>query len=148
MGRTFFLLCGPRFPHAAEFLCSVAAILILTAATPAAAQTITAPSKNAAQSYYGLTQAQIEMRFGGPDRKLEKSGGGSEWSYGNSVFFFTEGKVNAWSDGGELRQREDENALRQEPSRHDDALSGEWENPWTPGKKKQPDLAGIDFLTQ
>ena len=83
----------------------------------------------------GLSYAEAETKFGKPDDKIEKSSGGAEWKYGSSTLFFSGGKIMAWSDAGELKTRERRVDLEKAPVKHDDSLSGEWENPWTPGKR-------------
>ena len=103
-------------------------------------------SKGSAPSFYGLTEAQIESRFGKPDDKIVKPDLSTEWNYGKSIFFFAEGKVNAWSDTGELAQREDELSLQKDPVRRDDSLLGEWVNPWTPGKRRSASSNVLDEL--
>ena len=86
-------------------------------------------------SFYGLTEGQVTSRFGKPDEVTTKSNGGAEWSYGRSVIFFSGGKVMAWSDAGELQQREKIALLKSDKTKRDDSLSEEWANPWTPPKK-------------
>jgi len=69
-----------------------------------------------------------------------KPNGSLEWTYGRSSIFFLEGKVTAWSDVGELSQRERIRSVKSEKPNSDDSLSGVWKNPWTPpARDKVPD---------
>ena len=98
----------------------------------AAAQNLTVQTAPARTSYYGLSQNQIEERFGKPDSERKKPNGSLEWNYGHSSIFFIDGKVSAWSDVGELNQRERIHSVKSEKPITDDSLSGIWQNPWTP----------------
>ncbi|MFN8390556.1 MAG: hypothetical protein U0136_09725 [Bdellovibrionota bacterium] len=134
-------------PAAPSAPVSIPQIAPLSAPPPSAATSLSpvlTGAKPKAASFYGLTASQVEARFGKPDQKISKTDGAEEWSYGKSVLFFLSGKVNAWSDAGELNNREEAASLKKAPVDHDDALSGDWPNPWTPGKKEKD----LDFLGQ
>lgn len=96
------------------------------------AQNLTVQTAPARTSYYGLSQSQIEERFGKADSERKKPNGSTEWVYGHSSMFFIDGKVSAWSDVGELSQRERIHSIKTEKPASDDSLSGVWQNPWTP----------------
>ena len=98
----------------------------------ASAENLTVQTAPARTSYYGLSQSQIEDRFGKADSERKKPNGSVEWMYGRSSMFFLDGKVTAWSDVGELSQRERIHSIKTEKPINDDSLSGVWQNPWTP----------------
>ena len=87
---------------------------------------------------YGMNEAQIGERFGRPDDVRKKSEDSVEWIYGQSTVFFIQGKVSAWSDAGELAQRERLSALQSDKALRDDSLSDQWVNPWTPPGRAAP----------
>ena len=121
-------------------------------ALPASAQPITnlqTAKRPASESYYGQTEAQMTARFGRPDEVRNKTNGSSEWLYGQSTLFFSGGKVSAWSDAGELAQRAQVNTLKRDDRQASDDLSGQWENPWTPPRRKGSASASLqDVIDQ
>ncbi len=93
-------------------------------------------TSNRPASLYGLSESQITDRYGKPDDVKTKSDKSAEWFYGQSSVFFLEGRVSAWSDAGELQQRERLTALQADKHQRDDSLSEQWVNPWTPPAKR------------
>lgn len=125
------------------------ALCVLLFADPVSAQGLeqgSVPAAKGTTSFYGLTTGQVKTRFGDPDEVRNKPSGSTEWSYGRSVIFFSNDKVTAWSDAGELVQREKMALLKSDRSKRDDTLSEEWVNPWTPPKRGVARSAGIDEM--
>ena len=86
-------------------------------------------------SYAGLTEEEVSLRLGPPDEN--RAAGDPQrqtWVYGRSLLFFTDGRVAAWSDNGDLRNRESLAKLRDNtvPKKREQAEERIWQNAWTP----------------
>lgn len=73
-------------------------------ATGAGAEDTLSGARASLRSISALTTEEISKQFGPPDKREAKDSR-EQWFYGTSVIFFTNGKVSAWSDAGELEER-------------------------------------------
>ncbi len=127
-------------------LSSILLGVLLSIPCHAAAQpapTAQSPKRAPSESYYGRTEGEMTQRFGRPDEIRNKSNGSAEWIYGASTLFFSAGKVSAWSDAGELSERAEVHKVKRDERETSDDLAGQWENPWTPPRRKPSSVAGL-----
>mgnify|MGYP001579510534 CR=1 FL=1 len=91
----------------------------------------------------GLSVAEVARGLGEPDRKGGVGGPGVEtWYYGESMVLFADGKVSAWSDHGELSEREEMHQFdSSDPAASAPVEYPGWENAWT--AEKLPDAAEL-----
>jgi hypothetical protein len=91
----------------------------------------------------GLSVAEVARALGEPDRKGGAGGPGVEsWYYGESMVLFADGKVSAWSDHGELSEREEMHQFDSSDSTASAPVEYHgWENAWT--AEKLPDAAEL-----
>ena len=131
------------------FICFLPLFIMLLTAPSGGAQPLTSSKRLGVQSRVlkGLSQKKIIELFGPPNRKYSSSQGSESWTYGSSIVFFTDGKVSAWSDSGELSHGQHVAAMQAShgftgsnsfDSGHNPADAGEltkrkhWKNAWTP----------------
>lgn len=96
----------------------------------------------------GLHAEEIVKRFGEPDRKREDSSfQTASWYYGESVIFFSQNRVTAWSDIGEFENREQLQRFRLAgPPTSDHFEDQGWINAWTPEKPLSSEEVFDDIL--
>lgn len=85
----------------------------------------------------GLTKKEILSKFGKPDRSQKKIPGRETWLFGQSMIFFSKEKVMAWTDSGELAQRNNLSAVRPLNPKGLARYSNSWENAWTPKSRQE-----------
>lgn len=93
----------------------------------------------------GLTGAEVKTRFGEPDEIKNDSSRSEAWYYGKSLIIFEDGKVEGWSDAGQLRGRENLAAIRSSSSDYDLFLR-RWVNAWTLRKPLEPQQVVLDLM--
>ena len=78
----------------------------------------------------GMSATEVENLFGEPDERRASKEGKETWLYGNSVILFRSGSVTAWSDAGEMSQRQNLASLKA----NQDARGARyrWKNSWEP----------------
>lgn len=84
----------------------------------------------------GFKPEQITAKLGKPDQVNSISKSQFQWLYGQSIVFFQDNLVIAWSDNGDLGSRENLANIR-DNSRSESFLKN-WKNPWTPLEPQSP----------
>lgn len=98
---------------------------------------ITAPSKAKVSGLpirADMTPEEVQKYFGLPDTKSLRQGSRRmSWYYGNSVIFFLDNRVSAWTNDGTLTERQEMAQFQPEAAVESDILyEGGWLNAWTP----------------
>ncbi len=86
-----------------------------------------------------LSEKQIIKTYGKPDKIVKSSKKQSQWIYGESLIFFSEGKVSAWSDQGDLLNNKSEFLKL-------DIYMKNWDNPWSYRTKENKEKIFLDYL--
>lgn len=86
----------------------------------------------------GLKQEQIAEKFGKPDQVSVKSKSQFQWIYGQSIVFFQDDLVVAWSDNGDLSSRANLETIRDSSNADYADFIKKWKNPWTPIEVPEP----------
>lgn len=98
-----------------------------------AEQPVIQPRLDVEPTLRGLTEDQLTELLGKPDKVL-KEGERNEWTYGNSLIFFSNGVVNGWSDEGEFESRKFTASFNPPDKMRKNKLKetevGGWENSW------------------
>ena len=89
------------------------------------------------RSLRNLDSEEVEKIFGPADRQEELSDQRVSWWYGKSIIFFSQGRVYAWSDGGDLNSRRNLHQIKSKTSSEKNNSSQLWANDWTPPNKAQ-----------
>lgn len=95
----------------------------------------------------GLKQEQVAEKLGKPDQVNTKSKSQFQWIYGQSIVFFQDDAVIAWSDNGDLSSRANLATIRDRSSADYADFIRKWKNPWTPIKTAKPSEV-IDLMLQ
>ena len=86
-----------------------------------------------------LSQKQIIKTYGKPDKIVKNAEKQSQWIYGESLIFFKEGKVTAWSDQGDLLNSKSEFIKF-------DIYMKNWDTPWSYRTKEKKEKIFLDYL--
>ena len=93
----------------------------------------------------GLSEAEIARQIGQPDKKTQTGPSTETWYYGQSVVFFTENTVTAWSDKGEIESRARALYFKSPPDTVEEQLKKDgWVRDW---KYKKP-VTSTDVLQE
>ena len=92
----------------------------------------------------GLSVDEVAHLFGPPSHKNEKRKGRETWIYGKSTVMFTDGKVTAWSNFGDLDEHKNLAAVQREDEDIQEYYDREWLNLWTP----HPGLEELDVVEE
>ncbi len=98
-------------------------------------------------SIRGISGEELTRRLGKPDSR-QVNGSRAEWRYGNSLVFLIDDLVTAWSDSGDLQNREMMAMLRR-PDQTGVAKSFEpegWVSAWQRERQVTSDDVVVDLL--
>ena len=92
----------------------------------------------------GLDPDKITEKLGKADKVNSISKSQFQWIYGQSIVFFQDNAVIAWSDNGDLSSRENLAKIRNNSGNEEMLIN--WKNPWTPIESENPSVVIEDLI--